>query len=160
MYAVVAVAAGFAMAASPAWANHDPGNNPVATFGFNEHWGFPSDDTPLEIAQMGAILPDDRTVNRLHSSWGSVEPTAPGALSQTQCLALDPPGTFVSGHCYRWQFPDQAYVALQAQSDRPVIEVGNAPSWARDAQHSTCLLADQGKTCSFPPDPDHLPQWR
>jgi hypothetical protein len=154
--AVVAVVAGLGVAAGPARANHDPGN-PSVSFGFNSHWGFNNEESPAEIAQMGAIVPDDKTVNRLHISWGIVEPTPPGALAQLQCLALDPPGTFVSGHCFRWHYPDQAYAALQAQSDRPVIEVGNSPKWARDAQHSTCLINDCN---AFPPDADHLPQWR
>jgi hypothetical protein len=158
---VIAALTVLGVAAGSAWANHDPGNNPMATFGFNDDWGFPSNGNSREIADMGAILPDDRTVNRLHISWAVVEPKAPGLLTQLQCLALDPSGTYVGGHCFQWDDVDQAYAALQAQSDRPVIQVGNSPAWARDAQHSTCLIADEGKSCnSFPPDPDHLPQWR
>jgi hypothetical protein len=101
------------------------------------------------MTQIGLTAQAGADVDRLGTSWGSIEPRAPG-----QPL---PPGQ----PRFNWEPLVQRYRAMLRNGIQPVVLAMGTPTWARMPgwdRPGTC--STPGGTCAFPPAPQHIAEWR
>lgn len=63
-------------------------------------------------------------------------------------------------HTYHWGNAPQAYDAMRAAGQKPVLLVTDAPPWARGTGWDTCPSDIYDKGCAYPPDPSHYDDWQ